>query len=48
MNIVNYSLMEAIGAEENAVCDIKTAPKCLMQHVEDVVQLFIQALNSEG
>lgn len=47
MKIVNYSLMEAIGAETNAVYDIKTAPKCLMQHVEDVVQLFIQALNSE-
>ena len=47
MNIVNYSLMEAIGAEANAVYDSKTAPKCLMRHIEVVVQLFIQALNSE-
>ena len=43
--------MEAVGADttnSNIVQQIKTPPKCLMQRVEDLVQLFIQALNSDG
>ena len=40
--------MEAVGADTNIVYQIKTPPKCVMQHVENVVRLFIQALDNDG
>ena len=42
------NVMEAVGADTDIVYQIKTPPKFLMQRVEDVVELFIQALNSDG
>lgn len=39
--------MEAIGTEPNIIYQVKTPPKHLLQHIENVTQLFIHALDSD-